>query len=47
LDEKQPVFVLASCNYTGKDAEKLLKENVYTYQTTEAKFSNLKKNNTG
>lgn len=47
LDENQPVFVLASCNYTEKDAENLLKENVYTHQTTEAKFANLKKNKAG
>jgi len=47
LDENQPVFVLASCNYAEKEAENLLKDNVYTHQTTEAKFSSLKKNNAG
>jgi hypothetical protein len=47
LDENQPVFALASCSFTEIEAEKLLKENVYTHQTTEAKFSNLKKSNTG
>ena len=47
LDENQPVFVLASCNFTEEEAENLLKDNVYTHQTTEAKFSNLKKNNAG
>ncbi|TSA40445.1 MAG: hypothetical protein D4R63_06125 [Methylococcaceae bacterium] len=47
LDENQPVFVLASCNYTEQEAENLLKENVYTHQTTEAKFAKLKKSNAG
>ena len=47
LDKDQPVFVLASCNYTEKEAENLLKENIFTHQTTEAKFKNLKKNNAG
>lgn len=47
LDEKQPVFVLASCNYTEEEAEQLLKDHVYTHQTKEAKFTDIKKSDSG
>lgn len=47
LDENQPVFVLASCNYAEQESEKLLKESVFSHQTVEAKFSKLKKSNAG
>lgn len=47
LDESQPVFVLASCCFSENEAEKLLKENIYTNQTIEAKFTKLKSTNAG
>lgn len=47
LNEDQPVFVLASCNFSMNEAETLLRDHVYTHQTNEAKFANLRKTASG
>lgn len=46
LDPNQPVFVLASADFTRDEADELL-ELVRTPQTQEVKFTSLKKSNTG
>ncbi len=46
LDPEQPVFALASVDFSREEAQHLL-AHIYTHQTKEAKFSSLRKNAAG
>lgn len=46
LNKQQPVFVLASADYTREEARDII-VCAYTHQSREAKFSSLKKSNAG